>query len=329
MINLKLGTIKEPLPDFILKKLKHALDNANDYPQNYNKLIEKLAKHHKISKDKILLVNGTNGSIDLITKVLANKVYYYEPTYYEFWAAPKRNNVKYEALQSLYSDKYVLKTRSFGKGTVLFLCNPNNPFGEIPLEQILDFSSKSKGYVAVDESYIEFSGKSPLRKLDKYPNLLLMRSFSKTYAMAGLRVGYIIAAPKLIKTLEEHKVFFDVSSASVEAALVVLDYHDYFKEQINQLIKRKTAFDDFLTEQGFNVIQNNINNTIIHFKSEAEASKFVKYLNKNNVLVNQGDGISTVGLDKSWVRFAYGTEEQMKKVTKIIEKYKVRTLKVK
>ncbi len=322
MINLKLGTIKEPLPDFILKRLEYAFDNANDYPQNYEKLIGKLAKHHKINKNKILLVNGTDGSIDLITRVLANKVYYYEPTYYEFWAAPKRNNVKYKSLKSLYCDKYVLKTKSFSRETVLFLCNPNNPFGEISLEQILDFVSKSKGYVAIDETYIEFSGESPLKVLDKYPNLLLMRSFSKTYAMAGLRIGYIIAAPELIKTLEERKVFFDVSSPSVETALVVLDHHDYFKERINQLLKQKRMFDNFLIEKGFNVIRNNINNIIIHFKSEIEASKFLKYLNKNNVLVNQGDGISTIGLDKSWIRFAYGTEEQMRKVARIIERYK-------
>lgn len=324
MINLKLGTIKEPLPDFILEKLKHAFDDANNYPQNYDALIEKLAKHHKINKDKILLVNGVDGAIDLITRVLAKKVYYYEPTYYEFWAAPKRNNIDLKALKSSYNDKYIIETKPFEKDTVLFLCNPNNPFGKIHPKQILDFASESNGYIAVDETYIEFTGESPLKELDKYPNLLLMRSFSKTYRMAGLRIGYIIAASELIKTLEERKVFFDVSSASVEAALVALDYHDYFKKQINRLIKRKKSFDNFLAERGFNIIPNNINNTIIHFKSETEASDFVEYLKKNNVLVNQGDGISTIGLDKSWVRFTYGTEKEMKEVTKIIEKYKSR-----
>lgn len=323
-INLKLGTIKELLPDFILERLKHAFDNANDYPQNYDALIEKLAKHHKISKDKILLSNGVDGAIDLITKIFAKKVYYYEPTYYEFQAAPKRNNIKFEALKSSYDDNYVIKTKNFEKHTVLFLCNPNNPFGEISLNQILNFASKSRGYVAVDETYIEFSGDSPLKELDNYPNLLLMRSFSKTYRMAGLRIGYIIASPKLIKILKKRKVFFDVSSASAEAALVVLDYCDYFKEQIKQLIKHKKEFDNFLARQGFSVISNNINNTIIHFKSESKATNFVKYLKKNNVLVNQGDGISTIGLDKSWVRFACGAEKQMKEVIKIIEKYKSR-----
>lgn len=323
MINLKLGTIKEPLPNFILEKLKHAFDNANNYPENYDALIEKLAKHHKISKDKILLVNGVDGAIDLITRVFAKKVYYYEPTYYEFWAAPKRNNIDFEALRLSCNNKYVIETRTFNKNTVLFLCNPNNPFGEIPPEQILKFVQKSNGYVAVDETYIEFSGKSLLKELDKCPNLFLLRSFSKTYKMAGLRVGYIIAAPELIKRLENHKIFFDVSSTSVETALVVLNYHDYFKKQINQLIKDKKEFDNFLAERGFNVISNNINNTIIHFRSEAEANKFVEYLKKNNVFVNQGDGISTIGLDKSWIRFAYGTEEQMKEVAKIIEKYKI------
>jgi len=321
MIDLRLCSIKEPLPDFILEKLKHAFDEANNYPQNYDALIKKLAKHHKISKDKILLVNGVDSAIDLITRVLAKKVYYYEPTYYEFWAAPKRNNIDFEALKSSYDERYIIKTKAFDKDTVLFLCNPNNPFGEISVKQILEFASKSKGYVVVDETYIEFSGKSPLKKLGRYPNLLLMRSFSKTYRMAGLRVGYVIAAPELIKTLKERKVLFDVSSASVEVALVVLDYYDYFKKQIKQLVKRKKKFDNFLVERGFDVVPNNINNTVIRFESKTEASKFVKYLKRNNVLVNQGDGISTTGLDKSWVRFAHGTEEQMKEVIKIIEKY--------
>lgn len=319
-INLKLGTIKEPLPDFILKELRNSFDNANDYPQNYDKLIGKLAEHHKVSKDKILLVNGTDGAIDLITRVLATKVYYYEPTYYEFWAAPERNKVSYEALKPENKEKYILKTRPFDKGSVLFLCNPNNPFGEIPVEQIVGFATNSKGFVVIDEAYIEFSGQSPLNELDKHPNIILLRSFSKTYALAGARVGYIIADPKVIKKLEKHKVFFDVSSASIEAAIVVLKNHDYFKKQIEKLIKRKRVFDDFLAKR-FKVISSFINNTIIHFETESDASKFVNYLNKNNVLVNQGDGISTTGLDKTWLRFACGTEEQMDEVRRIIEKY--------
>ncbi len=320
-IDLKLGTIREPLPDFILKKLAHAFDNANNYPMDYERLAGKLARFHGIGKDRILLLNGTDGSIDLITKVLARKVYYYEPTYYEFWAAPKRNNIKYQALKPLRNDEYSLETRAFEKGSVLFLCNPNNPFGEIPVEQILEFASKSEGYVAVDEAYIAFSGKSPLEALEKHSNLLLMRSFSKTYALAGIRAGYTIAAPELLKKLGEHKLFFDVSSPSVEAALAVLDHHDYFKERIAKLVACKRRFDDFLRERGFNVIPSHINNTIIHFKSEEEAGRFVRYLDGNGVIVNQGDGISTVGLDKTWLRFACGTEEQMQKVTGIVSRY--------
>ena len=69
-------------------------------------------------------------------------------------------------------------------------------------------------------------------------------------------------------------------------------------------------------------VYSSYNNTIIHFKSEEEAGRFVRYLDGNGVIVNQGDGISTVGLDKSWLRLACGTEEQMQKVTEIVSRYK-------
>ena len=73
--------------------------------------------------------------------------------------------------------------------------------------------------------------------------------------------------------------------------------------------------------RGFNVIKTNNNNIIIKFLSIAKANKFYSFLLKNGVIVNQGDGISTVGLNKSWIRLAHGRKEQMSKLKKIIDKF--------
>lgn len=77
-----------------------------------------------------------------------------------------------------------------------------------------------------------------------------------------------------------------------------------------------------MRSKGFNVIHTHTNNIIIKFQNISDANRFYNFLEINEVIVNQGDGISTCGLDNTFIRFTCGTETQMKKVTKVIEKYK-------
>jgi len=324
VINLKLGDIKEQLPQKILNRFcEEGFKDVNLYPQNYDDLILKLAQKHNVKIENIVLINGVDEGIELMARVFGQDILIFTPTYYEFLDAPKRNNLKFQLQNCFDGEKYALKYTDgdIKNKTLIYLCNPNNPFGLLTEKEIVELAKKTKGIVAVDETYIDFAGESVIDEFEKLPNLLVLRSFSKGYSLAGLRIGYIVGPRDLIDKISKIKLICDVTSVSVNAAMIVLEEEKYFKNLIEKVKERKDNFENFLRNKGFNVIHTHTNNIIIKFKDTNEADRFYNFFKTNRVIVNQGDGISTCGLDNTFIRFACGTEDQMKEVTKIVDKY--------
>lgn len=123
---------------------------------------------------------------------------------------------------------------------VLFLCTPNNPTGNItPPEVIAGIAGVSRCLVVVDEAYIEFGGESCLPLMEKYPNLVVLRTFSKAFGLAGLRVGYLAANPEVINQLKKVKNPYNLNAHSQLAAKIVLRYRDIFSRQIREILNLK------------------------------------------------------------------------------------------
>jgi histidinol-phosphate/aromatic aminotransferase/cobyric acid decarboxylase-like protein len=325
MINLKLGDIKEQLPERILVKLrKHAFRNVNLYPDNYGVLVSKLAKKHGIGEKNIVLLNGVDEGIELMCRIFGQDILIFPPTYYEFLDAPKRNNLKLTTIEGFDGKGYRLsyKKSDAENRSLILLCNPNNPFGALTKKEITELAELTKGIVAIDETYIDFGGETSIDAFKTTRNVLVLRSFSKGYSLAGLRIGYAIGDEKLIDEIRKTKLICNVTSVSVNAAMTVLDEEKYFRNLIKTIKKRKNTFEAFLRKKGFFVLHTETNNIVVKFTTMEEADHFNGFLKKNDVLVNQGDGISTCGLDNSFIRFACGTESQMKALKKIIERYK-------
>lgn len=324
MINLKLGHIKNQLPKNILNKFcKEVFKDVNLYPQNYDILISRLAKKHNVTLDNIVLINGVDEGVELIVRVFGKDTLIFSPSYYEFEDAPKRNKLKYEMIDCFDGKKYNLKYKEedVKNRSLIFLCNPNNPFGLLSKKETVYLANKTKGIVAVDETYIDFNGETVINEFNKTPNILVLRSFSKGYSLAGLRIGYITGQKDLIDKIKERKLYCNVTSVSVYATMIAMDEEKYFKKLIDMIKEKKDNFEEFLKNKGVGVIHTYTNNMIIKFKDKNKACDFYNYLKNNKILVNQGNGMSTCGLDETFIRFVYGTDEEMKKFKGIIEKY--------
>jgi len=324
IINLKLGDMKEPIPEKILSEFKEKLfEKANLYPMNYDPLLEELAELHKLEKGNIVLINGVDEGIELISRAFGENILVFTPSYYEFVDAPKRNGFNYETKNCFDGKGFVLEysEEEVKERSLIFICNPNNPFGLLSKEKIIGLAKKTNGIVAVDETYIDFSGETVINEFTQTPNLLVMRSFSKAFSLAGMRIGYIAGDKKLIDKINAIKLICNVSSVSVNAARIVLKEKAYFQKLIAKIMGAKDELEEFLQGKGFNTIHTHTNNVIIKFETKEKASSFYKFLKENNILVNQGNGVSTCGLDESFIRLNYGVEKDMQEFKKVVEKF--------
>lgn len=120
---------------------------------------------------------------------------------------------------------------------VLFICSPNNPTGNsVPLDEVEQILRHSGCLVVVDQAYLEFGGPDCTGLLNKYSNLVILRTFSKAFGLAGLRVGYLLAREAVIKQLLRVKQPFNLNAFSQLAARTVLQHLPLFQQQVQEII---------------------------------------------------------------------------------------------
>lgn len=322
-INLQYTALTDPLPDFIYEGLKEYSRNANGYRPQPIVLIERLAKKFNHNKESIYLTAGADEAIQMLAMEFGKKAFIFTPTYVvyndmtDFYANVAR-------LPSLQDNTYQIATNRIHDATLIYLANPNNPFGFTTKEKILELvENNPRTIIVVDEVYAEFADLSVMEYVNHYSNLVVLRSFSISYAMAGNRIGYMVANPEVIQKVKSKTQRANVSYLAVGAAMVALDHESYFQEQIEAVKKRRDTFEKFLIQKGLSVLPSMMNALLIQFASEEKGTQFATYLAQNKIVISHGNGNSNVGLDASFVRISIGNEKEMEMVKIIIDKHLV------
>jgi histidinol-phosphate aminotransferase len=126
------------------------------------------------------------------------------------------------------------------RADVIIICSPNNPTGcRISEEEISEIARDFKGIVVVDEAYHEFSGRTLVPLLAELPNLIVLRTFSKAMAMAGLRVGYLLASPELAREVHKATLPYNLNFFSATAAEVACERYDLLRPQIEMIVSER------------------------------------------------------------------------------------------
>jgi len=315
-LKLNLGEPAYPLPGFVRKELCGFLGDAHRFPSNYSELEKEIAKEYRVGRENIAITNGAHEAIELAARIFGSKTLVFTPAYIEYVWAPERNNQEVKTVNAMKGKRFIVEPENeeVKKSTLVFLANPSNPFGYTEKKTIEAMLKNCNGIVAVDETYQWFKGKSLAPLVKKYNNLLILGSFSKSLSLAGMRVGYIIAGKKLLNKMEKKLVMFRVSSLAVKAATECLKHKEHFKKNVEKTIRERKKFENWLEKRAFNVYRTENNNALVKFKTKKEATQFTKHLEKNGIMVLQGNGISTVGLNDSFVRITIGNREEMKAV---------------
>ena len=309
------------------KFFKRNLDKISDYPDvNSTKLLEELQNHLKIPKKNILIGNG---AIEIIynfcsTFLSKKKVLISIPTFGEYEIATNLSESKQEFFETLdLSKDYKNFIKKIPSNGCIFICNPNNPTGTIvPKKQMLEiikYAKNKSSLVFVDECFIELvpnGDESIIKYTKKFDNLLVLRSFTKSFGLAGIRVGYAVSSKQIIDILKKLQIPWSVNAIAQDAALISLKDKTFLKKT-NSLIKNEIKFLEksinklpYLscqkTSTNFILIKTNINSTLLQ-----------KKLLEKKILVR--DCKNFRGLDNRFIRIAVKTHKENLKLISTLE----------
>jgi histidinol-phosphate aminotransferase len=296
---------------------------SNTYNDNTLILINKLSIYNNILDDNILLTAGSDNALEYVVNKYINNnttVLLFYPTYnyFETIIKKKTSNIEYiniDIEDTNYDvDKY-LKNYILNNNSVVYIVNPNNPIGNIiniaSLEKYLEQYNQT--LFIVDEAYIEFAEvHSCIELINKFNNLIIIRTFSKAYGLAGMRLGYI--ATSSVRRNEIYESYNEKSLTELTkiAGIFVIENINYYKSIINIIIEERQMFEIFLKENDIYYTTSNAN--FILFYVGNEYNTFLNVLEENNIIIRNKNNDM-----KGFLRITIGTQDNMSFVKKIFK----------
>lgn len=312
-----------PLPPSprVIQAIADAASTVNRYPDTLGEPLRKaLADYAGVAEKEIIIGNGSDDLIELVAKVFIapqKEVLIPNPTFLVYSLVTqimggnpvviKRTDNFDLNIQEII-DKVTLATK------VIFIANPNNPTGNlVDRDDILKIVNNVDCLVVVDECYYEMSQETVADVVNQYENLLVLRSFSKSFGLAGLRLGYGIANEKLIDYLYRATQIFPVNRLALAAGMAALEDLDYVYANVKRVCIERENLRQNLVKMGFAVYPSVTNFLFVNTKPLGIlSSKLVQALRNQNIWVK--DFGCKLGLDGYYFRIAIGTPDENQKL---------------
>ena len=304
-------------PPKAVEAIKTALDMINIYPDgNCYLLKEKMSQVLEIEPEAILIGNGSDELLRLIAETFLNKddeVIFADPTFseYEFTAKIMGAKCIRVPLKNFCHDLDAIYAAVSSKTKIIYLCNPNNPTGTFLGEDELNlFMQKVPEDILIilDEAYIEYADderlKSGIKYLKENKNVIVLRTFSKFYGLAALRIGYGLTNPEIARAVR--KVFepFNVNSLAQVAAAAALSDEAYIKNTLLQNKQGKEYLYKGFDQMGLDYVPTQSN--FIFVDTGQDARTVFERLLKMGVIIRTGDVFGY----PTHIRVTVGTTEQ-------------------
>jgi histidinol-phosphate aminotransferase len=266
---IKLNTNENPYPPSpkVLEALKVAATNdLRLYPDpEATALRDKAAQIYGVTPQQVLAGNGSDDLLSMLFRACVDagsvgQVAYPVPTYSLYdtlvaiqGAEPAR--VPFPADFALPIAELLATS-----ARLTIICNPNSPSGTLtPLSAILDFARRATGLVVVDEAYVDFAGETSLSLLGDCPNLVVLRTFSKSFSLAGMRVGLAFGSADVMRELHKVKDSYNLDRLSLAAATAALDDCDWMRANVARVCAAREQLLGDLRGLGFRVLSSQAN----------------------------------------------------------------------
>lgn len=293
----------------------------NRYPDPHQRELKKaLSNRNNIPVDNIFIGNGSDEVIDIVFRVfcepLEDSVIICPPTYGMYEVSANINNVN--IIRIPLNDEFELNTELIltESAKCIFICSPNNPTGNNlkNIEKILD---QFNGIVMVDEAYIDFSdSKGFVDAINRYPNLIVMQTFSKAWALAKARVGVAYSNKDIIALMDKTKPPYNVSGFNQQEAINALSDSDKFKERVDLILEQRNLLVKELTKLPFvkHIYPSDANFLLVKM---SDADAIYKYLVSNKVIVR-----NRATVVPGCIRITVGSPEENAQLIEVLRNYK-------
>jgi len=315
---IKLNTNENPYgpsPKALAAMSGEVSDTLRLYPDpNAEALKSAIAEHFQITQQQVFVGNGSDEVLAHVFQGLLKQekpilfpdiTYSFYPVYCGLYC------VDYE--QVPLTDTFEIDTEDYGRpnGGIIFP-NPNAPTGRLmPLEAIEHLLKRTKdSVVVVDEAYIDFGGETAISLIDRYPNLLVIQTFSKSRSLAGLRVGFAVGHPELIDGLERIKNSFNsypLDRFAIAGAVAAIQDQAYFDETRTKIISTRESLVTELETLGFSIIPSAANFVFV-CHDDCDAKELSQKLRNKDIIVRH------FGQDRiqQFLRITVGTDAECK-----------------
>jgi len=310
---VKLNTNENPYPPSprVLDAIHAAVgSDLRLYPDPVaGALRHRAAAVYGVDADAILVGNGSDELLSLLVRAIVAKgarVAYPVPTYslYDTLVGIEEGvvvNEPYPADFSLPMGLAALDAR------LTFICNPNSPSGvAVSLDEIRSLAAAAKGVVVVDEAYVDFAASSALSLVREFENVVVLRTFSKSFSLAGIRVGLAIGPKPLIEDIGRIKDSYNVDRLSLVAAEAALDDYDWMRVNVEKIKRTRGVLTAALRERGFAVLDSSAN-FVLARRPGLDQGETYRQLKARRVLVRH---FATPSLADA-LRITVGTDEEV------------------
>jgi histidinol-phosphate aminotransferase len=309
---IKLNTNENPYPPspLVLERLREACDgNLRRYPDaDAAEVTRRLSELFSLPADQILVGNGSDELLNTAMRCFVgpgDTVVYPTPTYPYYAKLIELQNAT--GLTIDFDDSFELPSGLAAAGGKLTLvANPNSPSGTlVPTEQLADLAGTVQGLLLIDEAYVDFSDGGCLQLVEHHPNVIVVRTMSKSFSLAGMRIGFCFASPEVTAGMRKAKEHYNVGSLAQVAAAAALDDVHTMHTNADRIRKTRSRLTQALGELGFYVWRSGANFVLARLPGVAAAELYTGLRDRGILVRYYGEPRL-----RDCLRISVGTDEE-------------------
>ncbi|MEI8248864.1 MAG: histidinol-phosphate transaminase [Lentisphaerota bacterium] len=325
MLNLiKLNTNENPYPPSpkVIEAIRNfELNHLRLYPDPMcDSIRDVIAGLHGVNRENVIAGNGSDDILTMAIRCFTDServAACFDPTYSLYNVLARMQGAK--CIKIRLKKDFSLPTNAVKKAeeaNLLLIARPNSPTGcSYPLQQVADICEKFDGVVLIDEAYADFAGDNCADFVKRFDNVIISRTMSKSYSLAGIRFGYALSSAKIIDGMMKVKDSYNVSMLTQTAVKAALLDREYLAETVAKILNTRKRLVKKLAAMGFEIVESDAN-FVFAAPPDSDGKNFFNVLRDNQIVTRYFPGKTT----GRYVRISIGTDEQINKLLEIAKK---------